>query len=405
MLVQVLLGLLVQTLLHQLQLLGHGRFQRVQRHHGLLAVVAAHQHALAGLHIPGADLHAQGHALHLILGALPAHGVVGIVHLHPHAGRLQAIPQGGGRLQNAGLVLGHGQDDDLDGRDFRGQDQTVVVAVGHDHRTDHASGGAPGGLERILQLVVPAGEGHAIGAGELIAKVVGGGALEGLAVLHHALHGVGGLRAGELLLLGLAAAHHGDGQHVFIEIGVAVELLLGFRLGLLGGLMDGVALLPPELTGAQEGAGGLLPADDGAPLVVEHGQLPIGVEHAGPVVAEHGLGGGTESQALLQLLIAAHGDPGALGRKAVHQLALFFQQALGDQHRHGHVHMPGLFKLRVHQLLHILPDRIAVRPQDREALDRRIFHQLRLAADIGIPLSKIDLHIGDLLNFFLFRHL
>ena len=122
------------------------------------------------------------------------------------------------------------------------------------------------------------------------------------------------------------------------------------------------------------------------------------------MIAEHGLGGGTEGKALLELLAAAHGDPCHLGRKAVDELTLFFQKALRDEHRHGHIDVPGLFKLCVHDLLHILPDGVAIGAQDRKALDGGILHQLRLAADIGIPLGKIDLHIGDLLNFLVFRH-
>ncbi len=267
--------------------------------------------------------------------------------------------------------------------------------MGHDHRADHAGGGAPGGLEGILQLIVPAGEGHVVGPGELVAEIVGGGALQGLVVLHQAFHGVGGLRAGKLLLLGLLAGHHGDGQHILKEVRIAAQLLLGLGLGLLRGLMERVALLPPELSGAQEGAGGLFPADDGAPLVIEHGQLPVGMEHIVPMIAEHGLGGGTEGQPLLQLLAAAHGDPGHLGGKAVDQLALLLQKALRDEHGHGHVFMAGLFELGVHNALDILPDGIAIGPQDGKALHAGIFHQLRLAADIGIPLGKILLHGGD----------
>lgn len=67
--------------------------------------------------------------------------------------------------------------------------------------------------------------------------------------------------------------------------------------------------------------------------------------------------------------------------------------------------MAGLFELGVHDALDVLPDRVAVRAQDRKALDRRILDQLGLAADIGVPLGKIDLHIGDLLHFLLFRHI
>ena len=239
-----------------------------------------------------------------------------------------------GGLEHLGvLVRGDGDDDDLRGRDARGQDEAVVVAVGHDDRADHARGGAPGRLERVLELVVAAGEGHVIGAGELVAKIVARRTLKRLAILHHALDGVGRLGAGKLLLLGLAAGNDGDREHVAEEVGVAVELLHRLSLRLLGGLVDGVTLLPPELARAQEGAGGLLPADDGAPLVIEHRQLTVGLQYARPVVAEHRLGRGAESKALFELLAAAHRDPRDLGREAVDELALLLEQALGNAGR------------------------------------------------------------------------
>ena len=62
------------------------------------------------------------------------------------------------------------------------------------------------------------------------------------------------------------------------------------------------------------------------------------------MVAEHRLAGGAHRKALLQRVAAAGGDPGDLGRKAVDQLALLLQQALGDEHGHGHVLMAGGLK-------------------------------------------------------------
>ena len=379
--------------------------ERVERDKGLFPVVAADDAALAVLEVARADLDAQRHTAHFVLGALPAHGLVGVVQLRAHIDGEQAGLELLGRLGDLGLLVRRdGNDHRLHGRDARGQDKAVVVAVGHDDRADHARGGAPGGLERILELVVAAGEGHVVGTGELIAEVVAGRALQRLAVLHHALDGVGRLGARELLLLGLAARNDGNGEDVFKEVRVALELLLGLGLGLLGGLVDGVALLPPELTAAQERARGLFPADDRAPLVVEHRELAVGLKHVVPMVAEHGLGRGAERQALLQLLAAAHRHPCDLGRKAVDQLALLLQQALGDQNGHRHVLVAGLLELTVHDALDILPDRVAVGTQDREALDAGVLDQLRLAADVGIPLGEIVLHVGDLFNLLVLCH-
>ena len=308
-------------------------------------------------------------------------------------------------FQNACLVHGNGKNDDLDGGDLGRQDEAVVVAVRHDDGADHAGGGAPGGLEGILELVVAAGEGHVVGTGELVAEVVAGRALKGLVILHEAFDGVGRFGAGELFFFGLLAGNDGDGENILKEVGIAAELLLGLVLRFLGRFMDGVALLPPELSGAQERAGRFFPADDGAPLVIEHRQLAVGLQNAGPVVAEHRLGGRTERKALLELFAAAHRDPRHLGREAVDQLAFLFQQAFRNQDGHRHVLMAGLFELGVHDALNVLPDGIAIRPQDGKALDGCILDQLRLAADIGVPLGKIDLHIGDLLHFLLFRHI
>ena len=378
-----------------LQQLLHGALQLRQGDEGLFTGVAAGDAALTLLHVLGADLHTQGHALHLILGELPAGGLVAVVHADADACGAQAVAQGGGGLQHALLVLGDGDHHHLGGSDHRGQHQTVVVAVGHNDGADEPGRRAPAGLEGILQGIVPAGERHVIGAGELVAEEVAGAGLQGLVVLHHALDGIGGLGTGEFLLVGLAALHHGHGQRVFAHVGVAVQLLLRLGLGLGGRLVDGVALLPPELAAPQERAGGLLPADDGAPLVVQHGQLTVAVQHVAPVVAEHSLGRGAEGQTLLQLFAAAMGDPGYLRGEAGHQLTLLLQQALGNQHRHGHVHVAGLLELRVHVLLDILPNGIAVRSKDQKALDAGVVHQLRLQADIRIPLGEILLHGGD----------
>ena len=79
-----------------------------------------------------------------------------------------------------------------------------------------------------------------------------GAALQRLAVLHHGFDGVGSLSTGELFLIGLAALDNRDSQVLLADVCVAVQLLLGLSLGLGGSLVDGVALLPPELAAAQD---------------------------------------------------------------------------------------------------------------------------------------------------------
>lgn len=118
------------------------------------------------------------------------------------------------------------------------------------------------------------------------------------------------------------------------------------------------------------------------------------------MVAEHRLAGGAHRKALFQRVTAASRDPGDLGGEAVDQLALLLQQALGDEHGHGHVLMAGGLKAGVQVLLDVLPDGVAIGTQHHEALDAGILDQLGLGADIGIPLGEIDLLCGDRFDHF-----
>ena len=119
---QILFSPLEQSVVDRVQQLLNLGFQLCQGDEDLLAGVPAADAALALLHVLGPDLHTQGDAFHLVLGGLPAHGLVAVVHLGPDARRFQAVQQGGGGVQHALLVLGHGDDDGLDGGDAGGQD-------------------------------------------------------------------------------------------------------------------------------------------------------------------------------------------------------------------------------------------------------------------------------------------
>ena len=151
----------------------------------------------------------------------------------------------------------------------------------------------------------------------------------------------------------------------------------------------------------QEGPGGLFPAQDRAPLVVQLGQVPVGVDHVLIVLAEQGLGGRTDAVALLQLLAAAHGHPGALRGKALHMVLLLLEQAFGDEDGQVHVLVAQLFKAPVQLVLDVLPDGVAVGAVDEHALDGGVVDELRLFAHVGVPLGKVHLHIGDLLHLLL----
>ena len=403
-LIHVFLCLVIQALLHILQQLGDTGGDVRQGDGDLLAVVAADGHADAVFDVLGAQLHAERHTLHLVLGALPAQAVVAQVDLCAHACGLDLLKQGLGPLGDAGLVLGHRHHDHLDGGDARGQNQAAVVPVGHDDAADNAGGHAPGGLEGVLLLVVLVGEGNIELTGKTVAEEVAGAGLKRLLIVHHALDGVGVHRTGKLLLVGLIAPDHRHGKIVLAKIRIHLKLVQGLLPGFLLGGVEGMAFLPQKLSASQKGAGGLFPAEHGAPLVIQHGQIAPGVYNMAPVVAEEGLGGGPDAQALGQLLAAAYSDPGALGGKALHMVLLLLEQALGDEHGHGDVLVSVTLEHSVQLMLNVFPDGVAVRAHNEAALDTGVVHQLSLGAHIGEPLGEIYLHVGDLFNFLVFCH-
>ena len=234
---------------------------------------------------------------------------------------------------------------------------------------------------------------------------MGGTGLQCLAVVHECLDGIGGFGTGELVGLGLLAADDRDGKILLVEVRVDVQHALGLFDGFLCRGVQGMALLPQEFTGTQERTGGLLPAHDADPLVIEFRQVAVGLDDVLPVVAEQGLGCRTDAQALFELLTAADGDPGALGREAFDVVLLFVEEALRNEHRHVDVLVSGLLEITVKNALDVFPDGIAVRTDDHTALDARVADEFCFLADVGIPFGKIDIHGSDVFHhLFLLRH-
>ena len=199
----------------------------------------------------------------------------------------------------------------------------------------------------ILRLVLLICIGDLKSPREAVSKIVAGAGLKSLAVMHQGLDGIGGFRAGELFLFRLSSLYHRNSKLLFTKIRVNVEHTLSFFHRLLGGGVHGVTLLPVKLHGAEEGARGFFPANHGAPLIIQLGQIPPGVNNIFVMVAEQRLRGGTDAEPLGKLLLAAVGHPGHLRSEALHVVLFLLKQALGDKQRHRHVFVTKLFKLMV----------------------------------------------------------
>ena len=116
-----------------------------------------------------------------------------------------------------------------------------------------------------------------------------GSALQCLAVVHKRLNGVCSLRSRKAFLCGLFALYNRNSKRFLGKAGVNIEHADSFFPCFLCGCMESMTLLPEELARAQKRAGGLFPAYNAAPLVIQLRQIPVGMNNILKVIAEKGL--------------------------------------------------------------------------------------------------------------------
>src|SRR5438034_8135864 len=164
--------------------------------------------------------------------------------------------------------------------------------------------------------------------------------------------------------------------------------------------MKCVALLPPELSAAQEQTRPHLPPDDAVPLVGQLGQVAVALDVALDQRPDDRLRGWPDGQRLLELFHRSAGarDPGDLRCEALDVLRLLHQVLAGDQQREGPVLVAALLDHVVEGSRDRLPHRPAVGTDDHHAADPRPIGQLRLAYDVGVPAVEVVRHLRDVLH-------
>jgi hypothetical protein len=83
------------------------------------------------------------------------------------------------------------------------------------------------------------------------------------------------------------------------------------------------------------------------------------------------------------------GDHRGLGREALHVLGFTREEALRNEKRKVGVLVAGLLEHRVERSLHLLPDRVAVGPDDHAAADRTVVGQLGLHDQLVVPGAEV----------------
>ena len=124
------------------------------------------------------------------------------------------------------------------------------------------------------------------------------------------------------------------------------------------------------------------------------------------MLTEQRFRGGAYAEALGELFCTAVSDPRHLWRKALNVIFFALQQSFGDEHRHHNVFVPSFLEHAVEKVFNVFPNSRTVWTHDHAAAHTGIVSKIGLSYDIGIPLSKVNIHRGDVFHQFLFiiRH-
>lgn len=185
----------------------------------------------------------------------------------------------------------------------------------HNHDTNDAGRQTPGVLpdEEFLVLfrvtVFPVGvlDDDVEHLAKVLAETVGCGALDSTTSGRDiALAGSCEKPASEFLFFGLASLNCWNGEELRVHACIPVKDRQDLGLSSSTGLVRGVALLPEELAGAEEGLWVLeFPADNRVPLVKLKRKIAVGADPFSIVGVHDGLGGGPDRNVFLELSIAA----------------------------------------------------------------------------------------------------
>src|SRR5690606_32212185 len=91
----------------------------------------------------------------------------------------------------------------------------------------------------------------------------------------------------------------------------------------------------------------------------------------------------------VQLLAAGMRDDRQLGREALDVLRLALEVAHGDEHREVQVLVSGGLEHRVQLALDVLPQGVAVRPDDEAAAHRAEVDELGPVDDVVVPTAEV----------------
>ncbi len=138
----------------------------------------------------------------------------------------------------------YGNKHGLNGRNFRRQHQTPLVAVRHYYCPYKPCRYTPRSRITVLSYAVFIQELHIEGFCKVLPQIMRSTCLQTFTVKHHRFHSVGCNCACKLFLFGLFARKYGNCKNVFGKIFINVKHLQSFGNRFFFGCMHGMPFLP-----------------------------------------------------------------------------------------------------------------------------------------------------------------
>ena len=272
----------------------------------------------------------------------------------------------------------------------------------HDHPANHPRRNAPRCRVGELLLAFAVLIMDARGLGEPGAQIMRCTRLQGLAILHHRLDGIGGDGPRKAFILRLFARHHRHRQHVFGKFPVHFQRPQSLLQRVLAGGVGGVPLLPQELAGAQEHPRAHFPAHHIGPLVDAQRQITPALHPAAHGGADHRLAGGAHDQRFFQLgggvgdqAALAIGDQAVVGNnrhflgEPLHMVGFLGEVGQRDEQREVAIFHPRRLDAGVHQRLYPLPNAVSPRLDHHTAAHARFLGHVGGADHLLIPSGEV----------------
>mmetsp|Transcript_16690 Transcript_16690/g.27253 ORF Transcript_16690/g.27253 Transcript_16690/m.27253 type:complete len:413 (+) Transcript_16690:299-1537(+) len=326
------------ALLHLIQLLGNSLSQIINANINLFTTETNHQTHLFVLQITRTNLDTDWHTLLLPMSILPT-GVVDrtIIQLASNILILQL-------LENASTIIlevlqwmlltNNGHNHRLQWGNLRGQDQSGIISMDHNHNTNSTSGQSPTRLPCNLSLALFILIIDIKHLTKVLSQMMTRGTLNRTSSHWHIrLYRSSRMPTGKLLLLSLVPRNNRHSQQLLINPTIQIQRLPHHNIRILKRRMCRMTLLPQKLPRSQKRGGVLkLPPNHITPLIQLEGQIPMTSNPIGKRWVHDSFTSWPHGNWCRQIPLPTLGNPCHLGGEPLHMILLLFQSIFTNKH-------------------------------------------------------------------------